>query len=423
MAFIHRSNNRVLPANARAVDVAKQAIRDIMPVQQRRYHAAFEVQGFEAIIYHRLRAGVPCSCQAHRKQLASHLEEDGKMPVSTMNKLLTGQEFGVNQYGARVPARQDIRDAKREAGQFMPRKAKDDQFFDGLDSNAPLTHEYVIGGLDDPFTQVTEPGLGVNGPDNGIDLDSLADDFDTGTLDMSTTRCGVCYGIGFVGGFSVLNAWRVVLDTTKTPSLGPVDGTIEVNVSPHAFFARSVEWNVVIPRGFVSLDAFKVWNNMEPVTGGRITIDDLEFSDNLLRAFCDGRSHKIRIEFDDLTDFTHIEIQINQSLNSALIEFPRLTNTSNTSLNDMTGDVTMNASPIIPRLNTGDVVVESTFGKHFVVSESQWWNDRDRNVLGWDVQARVIQPEEILHGLPRRRRLGQRTTNLVRDNINGIRRT
>ena len=70
-----------------------------------------------------------------------------------------------------------------------------------------------------------------------------------------------------------------------------------------------------------------------------------------------------------------------------------------------------------------DVVVESTFGKHFVVSESQWWNDRDRNVLGWDVQARVIQPEEILFGLPRRRRMGQRTTNTVRDNVNGIRRT
>ena len=81
MAFIHRSNNRVLPANARAVDVAKQAIRDIMPVQQRRYHAAFEVQGFEAVVYHRLQSGIPCSCQAHGKQLASHLEEDGKMPL------------------------------------------------------------------------------------------------------------------------------------------------------------------------------------------------------------------------------------------------------------------------------------------------------------------------------------------------------
>jgi hypothetical protein len=159
------------------------------------------------------------------------------------------------------------------------------------------------------------------------------------------------------------------------------------------------------------------------VNDGRVTIDDLEFSGNLLRAFSDGRRHKIKIEFDELTSFTHLEIQVNQSTNSALIEFPRLTNTSNTSLNDMTGDVTMNASPLIPRISTGDVVVESTFGKHFVVSESQWWNDRDRNVLGWDVQARVIQPEEILSGLPRRRRMGQRTTNTVRDNVNGIRRT
>ncbi len=423
MAFIHRSNNRVLPANARAVDVAKQAIRDIMPVQQRRYHAAFEVQGFEAVVYHRLQSGIPCSCQAHGKQLASHLEEDGKMPLQTMNKLLTGQEFGVNQYGARVPSRQDIIEEKRKVGELRRRKSKDDQFFDGLDSTAPLSFEYVIGDLKEPFTQVTKPGQGVNGTDTGVDLDSLAEDFETGMLDMATTRCGICYGVGFVGGFSVLNAWRMVLDSSKTDALGPIIGTIEANVSPHTFFVTSVEWNVVIPRGFVSLDAFTVWNNLDPVNDGRVTIDDLEFSGDLLRAFSDGRRHKIKIEFDELTSFTHLEIQVNQSTNSALIEFPRLTNTSNTSLNDMTGDVTMNASPLIPRLGTGDVVVESTFGKHFVVGESQWWNDRDRNVLGWDVQARVIQPEEILFGLPRRRRMSQRTTNTVRDNINGIRRT
>jgi hypothetical protein len=51
------NNNRILPANGRAVDVAKRAIQEILPVQQMRYHDAFAVQGYEGVLYNRLGQG------------------------------------------------------------------------------------------------------------------------------------------------------------------------------------------------------------------------------------------------------------------------------------------------------------------------------------------------------------------------------
>lgn len=421
MAFIHRSNNRILPPNSRSVDVAKQALRDIIPIQQRKYHNAFEVQGFEAIVYNRLKHGVACSCQAHSTALATHLNEDGKLPVGKMNELLTGMEFGVETYGARTPNRQDIAEEKVKAGKKAKVSPRPDQFFGGLDDEADLTQEFVIGGLADPFTQVTGQELGSNGADTGVDLDALAYEFESALLD-STARCNVCYGIGYVGGFSPQLGWRAVL-STRWAALGAVVGTIEVNTVPHSFFATSVSWLITIPKGFKTLDAFKVWNNFEQVSTGQVTIDGIPYSQELLRAFADGRQHTVAIAFEEMTDFTHIEIQLNLSDKTSLIEFPRLTNTSNQAFNDMTGEVSLNASPLVPVLNPGDVIVESTFGKKFVVGDSNYWNDRSRNVLGWDVQARVLQPEEMLFELPRRRKLAQRTTNMIRDNSNGIRRT
>ena len=422
MAFTHRSNNKILPSNSRAVDVAKQAIRDLVPIQQRKYHNAFEVQGFEAIVYNRLKHGVSCSCQAHSKVLATHLNEDGKMQVGKMNELLTGMEFGVETYGARTPNRQDIVEEKVKAGKKGARlPSRAEQFFGGLDDEQDLTQEFIIGGLTDPFTQVTGQETGSNGTNTGVDLDALSEEFESALLD-STSRCNVCYGIGFVGGFAPQLGWRAIL-STRWADLGAVVGTIEVNSVPHSFFATSVSWELTIPKGFKTLDAFKVWNNFESVSNGQVTIDGIPYSQELLRAFADGRQHTITIEFEELTDFTHIEIQINLSDKTSLIEFPRLTNSSNQAFNDMTGEVTLNASPLVPVLNPGDVIAESTFGKKFVVGDTNYWNDRARNVLGWDVQARVLQPEEMLFELPRRRALKQRTTNLVRDNGSGIRRT
>lgn len=416
-----RTHNRTLPPNSRAVDVAKEAIRDLMPTQQRKYDNVFKVQGYESLVYNRLTQGLICSCQGGQKVFSTLLNEDGKMPVGTMNSLLTGgMEFKVQPYGARASGRPELRPVRG-----IPPLAREDQFYGELIDEGKMIGDNV-GVETDPYVKTTKLGTPGERGDNGpVQVDTLDDEvemFDTNILDFSSSKCTVCFGTGFVGGYSVLHSWRKVL-TVNSPERDSVTGTIEGYKTPNAFFAQEVAFRTILPKGFVYLDAFKVWNNVDRVTPDAILIDNLPYSDSLLAAFCDGRIHVIKIQFDDLTYWTHLEVQLGLSHETAMIDFPKLTSGTSIEVRDLTEDVSIVGSPTIPKLSTYDVLVESTFGKAFIIGSSSMWNDRDRNVLGWDVSARVIQPSELLHNLPRRRQLNQRNVNMARDPGRGIRRT
>lgn len=416
MPLLHRTNNRIVPANSRAVDVAKRSIKDIIPVQQRRYANAFEVQGYETIVYQRLWHGVACSCQNHRGVSASYLDRDGKMAPGAMDTLLSGGlPFAVNRYAARQPIRPDMRS--------VPSKFEDGQIMDGDDVG---DNSFTIADdeLNDVFaTDISsEHQEGTNGPSDAEDLDDRSTIFD-GESDMNDTRCAICFGSGYVGGYAVLNGYRKVLHT-NSPELTVLNGTKEYNKVPHAFMCSAVEFRTVLPKGAMSVDQFAVWNNDKMVWPDSIQIDGLPFSNALLLALCDGREHTLSLGFDDeLTYFTHVEIQLNLSRIKALFELPRMSQGTNEGLQDATNELSLNASPAIPALKKGDILVECTFGKALIVGSCNPWNDAQRNVLGWDVDTRVIQPSELVNLLPRRQLTDQKSTYMVRDNMSGIRRT
>lgn len=416
MPFQSRSNNRILPANARAVDVAKQTLRDIIPVEQRRYQNAFEVQGYETIVYQRLWHGVACSCSAHRSVSAGYLDEEGKLDAGTMDGILSGgMEFKVRRYGARTPNRSDLKPVES--------KFEDGQLMDGDEFNDRSGFDIVSDDTDDVFASTVTDQIvtGANGVTRPTDMDDASAIFD-GELELNDTKCGVCMGTGYVGGYSVLNGLRIVLHTAS-PQITKLSGTKEFNQVPHAFFTDEVEFQIVLPKGAVAFDALRVWNNDVQAHPESIEIDNLPFSPELLMALCNGLTHTIRVTFSEMSYFTHLELQLNLSRTKALFELPRLAGGSDTKLQDATDDVSINASPSIPHLKREDVLVESTFGKALIVQSCNPWNDKDRSVLGWDVQTRVIQPEELLNNLPRRGVTHQKSTYLVRDNMRGIRRT
>jgi hypothetical protein len=339
-----------------------------------------------------------------------------------MNELLTGGigglEFGVRNYTSRRPGRPDIKQAQDKNNTAPIPKT----LVFGVSGDTDLDLEDwgdSVGSLVDKTTEITttrsvgeEAGLG---PTRSMDLDDMVEDFDT-DQDISSSRCTVCFGSGFVGGYSVLYGWRKCLVPHGLECYS-VDGTIETVHTPNKFFATSVVFNTVLPKGFVYLDAFSVWDNADRVYP-TVTIDDLPMSPQLVAAFCDGRPHRIQLSFPDLTYFTHLEIQIGLSTELALLEFPKLSSSSRTELRDLTDDVSIVASPVIPKLSARDVLVESSFGKAFIVGPSTAWNTKDRTVMGWEVTARVIQSAELLSLLPRRRKLNQLNTNMVRDNQN-----
>jgi hypothetical protein len=359
--------------------------------------------------------------------MASILDQDGNMPFAKQNELLTGGlSFKINLNGSEPAVRDDLRE-QLGRGTSLKEGQTNEGPRDVNTIQPPL--EVVTRDLSYSFgTLVTDSqadggsdDFGSNGPNNS--LDNHFNDFDTGSLgSLGDTTCGICFGRGYVGGFSVLQGWRQVF-CTQWKDKTVDEGFIEVNKLPHMFSGRQVTFRSVLPKGFKRLDRLQVWNNTSVVTGATVKIDGQTVDYPLLFTKFDGLMHDIQVSFDQETDWTHLEFQVDMG-NQARIEFPRLTNGFDANKLDGLEGVQLNMSPVVPYVTIRDVIVESTFGKGFVLTSTEFWNSKDRRVLGWNCQARIVQPNEILNLLPRRMPVQQqKPTRLVRDNVDGHRRT
>ena len=404
------NNNRILAPNSRQADVATRAIQEILPVQQQKYYNAFRVQGFEGVLYNRLYQGPKCTCQTSQKHLASRLDESGKAKPGLINELLTGGAvFDVSAYGRSMP--------------------RDDPFDSVVAPNAPVNkHQGFFDNVGReanalPTRIEDDPDYGDNGPvDIEFDLDSLAADFDASATGITEAACAVCFGSGFVGGYSPLYGRRIVL-TVDQVELQPTDN-IDARQSPWRASTQGFQFTTVLPYGAVALDAMRVMCDHKPL-GANFTIDGQPVNEISVLKYCDGRPHLIAVSFATEVNFTHVEIQFKTSVDDSFFEFPKLTKSQDLSLLDNTESFQIILSPLVPSVQAEDVFTDSTYGKSLIVQSVNTWNTRTRQVLGWECQVRVIQPPEIYSVLPRRGRIQTKsqTSNIAHDNSTGYRRT
>jgi hypothetical protein len=418
MPVVRSGNTRILPSNDRSVDIAKRTIKQVMGIQQKRYDNAFMVQGYECLVYNLLDAGRPCSCAAKHKALAGRLDQDGKLSNGDINNMITNSmEFKVTPYGQRpanTPTWSEINElAAHPRGDLVERNAEDVN-----QQEPPL--EYIDTDAENPAVNTVEPDgdtFGVNGPVQGVD--TIADiedtDFDPENFELNDVACPICMGTSYVGGVSLLGGWRRVLVPHDTDF--ETDGTFDSLSSPLRIEgARWLRQTFVFPRGCWLIDSLKVWDTNQRVHG-TMYVDDMPVAQerDFLR-YCDGKRHTLMFVFANTVNFTHVEIQVALSDKASLIEFPRLGQSGDPSKIDNTDDVQILASPEIPIVRRKDLIVESSFGKMFQIMNCQLWNDKDRSVLGWDMNARVVQPQELYSLLPRRKVLKQKTTFEARNN-------
>lgn len=411
MPVRNQTNNRILPANARAADVAEKAINEIIPVQQARYYSAFRVQGIRCVLYNRLKNGRKCTCKANDKTYNGILGKDGKAEPGALNQMLTGDmEFSVTDYAHGLD-RLFGPTVKDTPSPFAPVN-KYQGVFDiatTQDDNIPFAHV------------MPEGGSGDNGPVSPVTIDDLVGGWDAGAMGHSDMACPVCFGSGFIGGYVPFNTFRSVLTVADVQ----LDIDSELDTLQRPWVARSVGFDVVItiPRGAMQVDSFRVYNGVKPINA-TYTIDGTPVNstqDILNKA--DGKRHLLHAKFD--SKFTHFEMQYNLSEECAYFEFPRRPSSSDTALLEQMEPFQVIISPNVPQLDSQDMITESQQGKTLIVMNANPWESRKRSGLGYEVQVRVLQPAEIARILPRRYRVltKDRTTSMVRDNVSGPRRT
>lgn len=389
MPIRQSSNNRILPANARASDVASKAVQEVMAVQQSRNYSAHRVQGFAGIMYNRLTQGRKCSCQASEKKLASRLDQNGKAKPGVVNELLTGSMvFNVTPYGSPVSPTTDP-----FASETSPKapKNKHQGVFDIV--------EPEVNGL--PSDIVLEDAFGDNGPLENLTLDDFAGDFDASHLGFTDATCAVCFGSGFVGGYAPFHAHRIVVSVDDVQL-----GASEINLLSRPWAAESITFSfqAVLPYGAIGLDIFRVMNN-EKSLGANFTVDGNPVNAVTVLSYCDGRMHTIGVAFPEVRVWTHMEIQFVLSHESLFFEFPKLSKGSDTSLLEQTEPFQISISSNVPNVQTEDLIVDSVYGKALIVQNTNPWNSRNKDILGWECTVRPVQPQELYNILPRRGRI------------------
>ena len=392
MAFLNLTNNQLLPANQRASDVAAQAVEGIMPVLQQRTDAAFRVQGIQAIIYKRLFTGVKCSCQAHGPQLNQRLDTQGNADVALINQLITGNpQFGTSEYsGVDIhPMHYSGPEPTSEQLRGIWSDYKEPEL------NTSLTS--------DPDSGVYDNGLATD-PDVVLHMEQQYGGFDPSSLSFGEFSCPVCFGTGYVGGYSIYNGYRFVVQASDLDL--PVDAELNVKDKPFSVTTTEFKTPLVIPRGFFGLDVLRVMNLKDPVSCS-LTIDGVQASIAVIKAKADGRVHVLEGKFSKPTKMTHVEFQINLSDKSAYIEIPRLSKASRIDVINRLADFQILASPHIPLLEMRDVICESRYGNALLVQTTSDHQTRAGHRLDWEIDVRVVQPQEIFNLLPRRSPVSQ----------------
>ena len=428
MPIVHSTNNKLLPANSRVVDVSKATINRLLPTQIRRYHNAFLVQGNACVVYNRLTNGVKCGCKSKVNAVKTRLNENGHASNEVINELLTGgHEFGILDYGSRVA------DTSNFVGQ--PSNA----VFQVVDETLQKPNElfnsdtrgkaWVGSGTDNWSTDPNNPnastvidsGYGSNGAiGTDQDLEELLtgeNEFDQLGLGLRDVACPVCFGSGYVGGFQIFNGWRLVANF-QHPSVELFDSSINYEDDVPSITGTRAQFSLPFSRGGVSVDSFKVWN-YNKVLNPALSIDGLPIvAENDVLNFCDGASHTVALQFSEPTTWTHAELQVNQSTDDAYLDFPKINKGSVQSKIESMQDFQIVVSPLVPLVRSNDLIADSTYAKVFHVKDVTWWNDKDWTILGWECNVRPVQPSELYSLLPKRfpcnspRRLAQTVTNV-----------
>ena len=413
MAFVDRTNNRVMANNSRAVDVARKTIEEVIDVQQQKIFNAFPVQGYPGIYYSRLHSGRRCTCQSEDKVLSSILGEDGKADSGTINKMLTGNpNFGIEEYG-KTPSQFQVLGDEPTA----PNNSQNEW----ASAFGPVT----IGNTDPfPAGKVdVDSDWGANGP---ADLLSVLDDFDPGSVGFGDYACPVCFGTSFVGGYAVDGQFRQVWAAHQL-SLDVGDsmpGTLNIEGRPWTATTEVASSVVTLPRGILSITGMRAWNGRTQIPYALSVNGESVNNLQSLSKFCTGTPSLFVWRFPKRSTFTHIELQALTTSVPMWFEFPKLSKGQDLSMLDNTEPFQILMSPNVAHVQVEDVIVDAVYGKAMVVQSVNPWQIRSRQGLGWEAQVRVVQPQELLNLLMRPPKVPTKTktTRMVGDNRFGPRR-
>ena len=399
MPVIKRLSRQSQPKNRDSVRIARSSLDNLMPVIQEQFNNSLSVNALPVLFYHRKQAGIRCTCSIadnSQSPLGNSLPEnsgvvalrpDGSGTESFVQTILQGARISIDRYGSR--GHEDQKNPQRSLP-HSPLIQSDNQI-------------NKSGSLNDPFADQVEPF----DTSDLFDAAGLATMNDAMLAASADQGCGVCLGSNFVGGYDLLNGWRKVLDTQVPAALDGI--TIDILQHPNAYLVQGfagvtpiAQFEITLPLGAIGLDCIRLWNNKQQVHQGlRFEIyvlgEWIELTSETLIANCDGLVRSIRIVFDrdQVAQFTHLELQLDMGSKPLLVDWPKQTVSQDLKQPENIDPVSINISPYVPIVQMFDVIADSTYERLWLIQTVTNGGDREKNIMGWEATARLVQRLEF----------------------------
>jgi hypothetical protein len=360
---------RKLPANSRAVQVAKHTLQQVSFMARQRVLNALEVDGYQGLYYSRMQAGRVCSCshtiQPNRVAALPILNDQGAASTSHLHSLLTSGAFEIRNYAH-----------------------DQDHLGNTVKTPVPFAEEVFVHEVN-ADGNVSEPTT--------ID----ADETSMGSLN---SFCACCYNTGWVGGYNLVGGYRVVLDVLH-PKITLSNCLIDIAQHPlstETWGQQAPELTFTLTLPFYvkgKVHRLQGWRNNDSVdTQWFHVVSNVRTPLTLqnVAALFDGKPHTFVVT--GFTRLTHIEIQAaaNTSFKFGL---PRLSTTADLDRLDTTQPTQLVIGPNIPQVSTWDVVADTVNNKLWRISQASGLKDSTGILYGWETDARIVQTYENLISL------------------------
>lgn len=229
------------------------------------------------------------------------------------------------------------------------------------------------------------------------------------------SQCGICFGTGYVEGYTLTNGQRFILEASGAhcPNLDAGGFTLDKSKLPNVFVSELnknnyVVWtNVELPTYFRKCRNLVVRNNTRPcesaVIEGRIGAAPFaELTTDVLNGL-NGQATKMDIRVrcrnsrvEGLCEFTHVEFTYQYS-DWFLAQIPPRTPAQVPNSGRQIVNTEMVLSSKIPNLKTGDVIYEDKYDQLYKVNDVTDFVTQKGTVMGWNgVNMRMLQRYEAL---------------------------
>lgn len=230
--------------------------------------------------------------------------------------------------------------------------------------------------------------------DQLIDFDTPANQVLVPSLFGNATECPICFRTGTVPGYELIGHQRKVLCFCKDSDGYYLDQSLavpchKVDDREHGY----VEFDLGIPLVFSTVK-LGVYNRKDNVTTkARLSSEGQPLTLALLEAL-KGKMIRLRVQ---QVDFTHVVLQFKISDRGLYADFPQDQKPQDYNMFDTTQPVQIVMDKSVPDVNTSDLLVKLPFNTLWKVSDYEQLRMNDRTVIGWSLNARIVQRDEIFH--------------------------